>query len=1214
MNRIILFVMGVLFPLCVFSNNTNGILLGSKYSVETAKVSVSGFDVKFSYDTLMMFQSGEFISVGMKGTYPSGKIGGPSLLVSRKPMAIPLCGNYKVIVKNYSVQEFDLSQYGGKIAPQQHPISKSEKNLQFDYNAKAYETDAFIGDENGLAWISPVGTMRGVQIGELCVSPLSYNPVTNILRVYNGIELEVVFEAVDFARTDKNLRNGYSPFFSTTYSLLINRDIFDSYADLYHTPVKMLVVAHEDFTTQLQPWLEWKTQKGFYLDVNYVNSSSASAANIKSWVQSHYSMGEDAGNAPVFLVLVGDVDRVPASAVGDASGQQTDLYYASVDGDYFPDMYCSRISVASPDELNIVVGKTLMYEKYTMPDPSYLGNVLLIAGSDSTYNPYIGQPTINYATQNYFNAAHGYNNVYAYLDSYDGCYNNLSTGVGYAHYTAHGGETEWCGPHFTNDDIDGLTNADKYFLAIGNCCLSGKFGYSVPCYGEKMIRSQKKGAFAYIGSSPVTYWYDDYYWALGATSVFGHTPQLSETETGAFDMMFDDEQFNTVSSIMYVGNLAVTNADGMAKYYWEAYNVLGDGSVMPYNSIPSANVVSHDANFVNGSSSFLVSADPGSYVAVTDGNTILGTALVGISGSVTVPLVAAAMSDNVLLVVTRQQRIPYIETVPVVAPEGAYISLVGYSPDEVPYALEDMMGGGYSFSMQLKNVGLRDSEAWLPMTLSCNDSNVEILNNSASCSPIVAGETVEMDYVFSFLPSLTIDDGYSLNFTLSVDDTVNNATYTSSFDVRVIRSLMQMYSYSVVGDAMPGEIFALEVSVTNVGSLAETVQVVLESLDERLHFDGGDFMQNYGSISRDMIVSRQFPMRADATVQDGEELAVKVTIQTINSSFIDTAYIVFAPCNVAVRNFPYVLDFADGQIPECWMQVHNEATTVDWNVVADNPYYGQNGNKFVMIKNYSWTEMSSMLVSSKFAFDDGITSATLSFRHAQKEWDGDYDILSVYYKNTDVGEWQLLAQYNREYASWTAESIELPNLSQNYYIGFFADLNYGFGIAIDDITIEVSGCVIPQISLSLEDSEHPILSWTGNAESYSLYKNDEFVAELTGNTYTFDYDSYDEDDCFIVVAHCYGGEESTGVVCLTGEVAAVVPSFDVFPNPASDRVEVVCAGMKSLAVYDALGRKVLERNADSDRVSLTLDGVQAGLYVVIVDCAEGRLVKKLEIM
>ena len=1214
MKRLVFLSICLAFPLLMLAQDVLvGLNLGSKQDVYVENVSMSGFGMNVSFDTLSVYNNGNFLSVGLNGTYPSGKIGSPSLPVLRTPMAIPQCGNYKVVVKKFTLREFDLSQYGKKIAPKQHSVSKSERNPQFDYNAKAYETDAFIGGENGLAWISPVGTMRGVGVGELNVAPVVYNPVTNMLLVYNDIELEIVFESVDYAKTDRNFRNGYSPFFASSYTSLINKDIFDSYSDLFHTPVKMLVVAHEDFTEQLQPWIEWKTQKGFYLDVNYVNSSTATAENIKAWVQSHYSMGEAAGNAPVFLVLVGDVDRIPASAVGDESEQQTDLYYASVDGDYLPEMYCSRMSVETPDELTVVVGKTLQYEKYTMPDPSYLANALLIAGSDDTFNPFIGQPTVNYAVQNYFNAAHGYNNVYAYLNSYDDCYNNLSTGVGYAHYTAHGGETEWCGPHFTNDDIDGLTNADKYFLAIGNCCLSGKFGYSVPCYGEKMIRTAKKGAFAYIGSSPVTYWYDDYYWALGATSVYTQTPQLSETATGAFDMMFDDEQFNTVSSIMYVGNLAVTNADGMAKYYWEAYNVLGDGSVMPYYSIPSANVVSHDANIINGSGSFLVSADPGSYVAVTDGNTILGTALVGISGSVTVPLVAAATSDNVLLVVTRQQRIPYIETVPVVAPEGAYISLVGYSPDEVPYALEDMMGTGYSFTMQLKNVGQRDSDVWLPMHLSCSDPNVEILENSASCSPIVAGETVEMDYLFEFLPSLSIEDGYTLNFTLSVADTVSNATYTSSFDVRVIRSLMQMYSYTVVGDAMPGESFALEVSVTNVGSLAETVEVVLESLDERLHFDGGDFMRGYGSIGRDSIVSRRFPIRADATVQDGEELAVKVTIQTINSAVTDTANIVFAPCNVAIRDFPFVLDFSAGEIPECWSQVPNIDTAELWNVVTSDPYdyISQNGNKFLFIKNYTWTDMSNMLVSAKFAFEEGV-SATLSFRHVQKEWDGDNDVLSVYYKNTDAGEWQLLAQYNREFASWTAESMELPNLSQNYYIAFFADLNYGFGIGLDDIRIDVSVCSVPVIYTFENNFGQLCLRWFGNADYYVLYKNGEMLAELPNNTTSYRVDS--DGGCYVVEAHCGNAVSRSEEYCVDDIADVAADSYKLYPNPASDRVEVVCEGMKSVAVYDVLGCKVLERNAYSERVSLPLDGMQAGLYMVVVEYAGGRLMKKLEIM
>ena len=1191
------------------NGGSDGLNLGYKHEFSIKNVSMSGFDLRISYDTLYLSNDGDFLSVSLAGTYPSGEIGGPSLPVVRKSVAIPQCGNYKVVVRNFTLRQFDLSQYGKKLAPQQHSVSKSERNPQFDYNAKAYETDAFIGGENGLAWISPVGTMRGVQIGELCVSPMQYNPVTNILYVYNNIELDVVFESVDYAKTDKQIRNGYSPFFAPAYSSLVNKDIFDSYSDLYHTPVKMLVVAHEDFEDQLQPWIEWKTQKGFYIDVDYVGSASATAENIKSWVSARYAQGEEAGNAPVFLVLVGDVDRIPASAVGDESEQQTDLYYASVDDDYLPEMYCSRMSVETPDELTVVVGKTLQYEKYTMPDPSYLGNALLIAGSDDTFNTYIGQPTINYGVQNYFNAAHGYNNVYAYLDSYDGCYNNLSTGVGYAHYTAHGGEQEWCGPHFTNNDVDGLSNADKYFLAIGNCCLSGKFGYSDPCYGEKMIRTTKKGAFAYIGSSPVTYWYEDYYWALGATSVFGQTPQLSETETGAFDMMFDDDQFNTVSSIMYVGNLAVTSASDMGQYYWEAYNVLGDGSVMPYNSVPSVNEVSHDVGLVNGGMFFTVTADAGSYVALTDGNTIIGTGLVGSSGLVSVPLLSAATSDSVLLVVTRQQRIPHIEKVPVVAPDGVYISLMGYSPDVVPYALEDMMSG-YSLTLQLKNVGQSNSDAWLPMSLTCADPNVEILENSASCSPIVVGETVELGHVFSFWPSRTLNDGYVLPFTLTINDTVNNEVYVSHLNVAVIRGKIEMYSYSVVGDAVPDGNFSLAVSVTNSGTLTEPVEVALISMNEHLHID--DFTRFYGDVSRDTVITREFPLYADADVQYGDVIPVVVQMSNTNMSVVDTAYIRFWSCNVAIRDFPFVEDFASGEIPECWSQIRNIDTASLWNVVTSDPYdyISQNGDEFLFIKNYTWTDMSNMLVSAKFAFDEGM-SATLSFRHVQKEWSGDYDILSVYYKNTEAGDWQLLTRYNRAFESWTADEIELPNLSQNYYIAFFADLNYGFGIGLDDIRIDVSVCSVPVIYTFENNFGQLGLRWHGNADYYILYKNGELLAELPNNTTSYRVDS--DGGCYVVEAHCGNAVSRSEEYCVDDIADVVADSYMLYPNPATDEVNIVCPDRCVVSLYNALGSMVMTVDVDAGGARISLANLPSGVYMVAVDCTKGRLMRKLMI-
>jgi hypothetical protein len=255
--------------------------------------------------------------------------------------------------------------------------------------------------------------------------------------------------------------------------------------------------------------------------------------------------------------------------------------------------------------------------------------------------------------------------------------------------------------------------------------------------------------------------------------------------------------------------------------------------------------------------------------------------------------------------------------------------------------------------------------------------------------------------------------------------------------------------------------------------------------------------------------------------------------------------------------------------------------------------------------------MSNMLVSAKFAFEEGV-SATLSFRHVQKEWDGDNDVLSVYYKNTDAGEWQLLSQYNRAYESWTTAEIELPNLSQNYYIAFFADLNYGFGIGLDDIKIEIGGCVVPQISLSLESSEHPILSWTGNAETYSLYKNDTLIIDTDNNTYELT-DSYSVGDCFVVVAHCDDTDVRSEPYCMAGVADEVMSQFEIYPNPASDRVEVVCEGMTGITLYSMLGKAVLSKAVDSDVCTLSVYGLPAGVYMVAVDCTKGRLMGKLTI-
>ena len=654
--------------------------LRSDSKAEITNSSFSSLRAVFSYNSVESIEvstaRGTFSEITLPGTYPSGEIGTPELPASHELLAVPFGATPTVSVINYKATDYKLSDYGiHTILPHQPSIRKDQKpeDVEFVYHAEAYQSRSLATAPE--VSIEVQGTLRGVRIGSLVVNPVSYNAATNTLRVFNDIEVEVRFDNADYAETERMLLNTYSPYFDIVYKQLFNyrqiMDVYDDHPDLMAYPVHMIVVTPDNYVTALEPWTNWKIEKGF--DVNVVTTSQAGSTYnaIRSYVQNLYNTGVNSGNTPTFLILVGDVAQIPATT-GSSSQKVTDLYYGSVDNDYFPDMFYSRMSAENTTQLTVIINKILQYEQYTMPDPSYLNNVLLIAGSDSYWNPRVAQPTINYATTYYYNTAHGFSNVYAYLNSYTNCYNNLSTGVGFANYTAHGSETGWSGPAFSNSNVNSLTNANKYFLAMGNCCLTGNFGYSQPCFGEAMIRAENKGAYSYIGSCPVTYWYEDYYFGVGAHNTHGGpTPSFEGSSTGCYDGVWMDDTYNTVSSMVFVGNLAVCMAHtggyqthSNPTYYWQSYHVLGDGSIMPYRVQPTANTVSHASSISSGATSFMVSAQEGSYVGISQNGVLKGAALVPASGSVNVPITPVT-SGQVKIVVTKPQRQPYSQTISV---------------------------------------------------------------------------------------------------------------------------------------------------------------------------------------------------------------------------------------------------------------------------------------------------------------------------------------------------------------------------------------------------------------------------------------------------------------------------------------------------------------------------------------------------------------------
>jgi len=655
-------------------------------SISSAEITHSDFTslrATFNYGSIESIEvpteRGTFSEIAIEGTYASGEIGTPELPASHQLLAVPFGATPSVNVISFTTTDYHLSDYGIKTLLPHQPSVRKDQNLdevEFVYNAEAYQTRSLATMPE--ATIEVQGTMRGIRIGSVVINPVSYNPASNTLRVFNNIEVEINFDGADRAETERMLLSTYSPYFDIVYKQMFNyrqiMDVYTDHPDLMAYPVHMIVITPENYISALQPWINWKIQKGF--DVNVVTTAQAGSTYnaIQSYVQNLYNTGVSQGATPTFLVLVGDTGQIPGRTSGTATQKVTDLYYGSVDNDYFPDMFYSRMSAENTNQVTAIVNKILQYEQYTMPDPSYLNNATLIAGWDSYWTSRVGAPTINYATTYYYNTAHGFTQVNSHVNQsqYPGCYNSLSTGVGFVNYTAHGDNNMWAEPQFTNSNVNQLTNTNKYFLAMGNCCLSGNFGYSSMCFGEAMLRGENKAAYSYIGSCPNTYWYEDYYFGVGATNVFSQTPTLTNTATGVYDGIWMDETYNTVSSIVFLGNLAVCYAhagnyqtSSNPTYYWQAYHVLGDGSIMPYRVNPTPNTVSHASSIPSGSSNFAVNAQAGSYVGISQNNVLKGAALVPASGTVNVQVSGITSGQPVKIVVTKPQRQPYIQDITV---------------------------------------------------------------------------------------------------------------------------------------------------------------------------------------------------------------------------------------------------------------------------------------------------------------------------------------------------------------------------------------------------------------------------------------------------------------------------------------------------------------------------------------------------------------------
>jgi len=979
---------------------------------------VYGMEANFTLSEIVSFDvntpEGIFSQLNVTGYTHTSNIGAPKLPAIRKIIAVPFGAEIKITSLNYVSTEYELKNYGiyYPVMPAQPPVPKSAdpSTIEFKYNPQSYLKTSYSDEE--IVRIEEIGIMRGMRLFTLIVEPIQYNPVSGIIKVFNNIDVHVDFMGADLAETNLRRARTYSPHFESAYQKYIfNYSPTSSRDDLTRYPIKYVIISDPMFEAQLEPFIDWKIQKGYEVITGYTNDPAVggTTTSIKNYIQTLWDAATPESPTPSFILFVGDVAQIPAWN-GSTGGHITDLNYVKIEGgDYLPEIYYGRFSANNETELQPQIDKTLEYERYEMPDPSFLGEVVMIAGMDTSHGSTWGNGQINYGTDNYFNAAHGiYSHTYLYPNSGSNSANiiqNVSDGVGYINYTAHGSSTSWNDPSFTIANINGLQNQSKYPLAVGNCCLTNKFEV-YNCFGEAWLRAENKGAIGYIGGTNSTYWDEDFWWGVGAGTVTAN-PTYAGTGPGAYDGMFHDhgepfnEWYTTSYAVIMAGNLAVVQGGGSSNYYWEIYSIMGDPSLTTYFGVPSDNIVSYPSTIFLGLTSVQILAEPYSYIAISMDGVSHGVGLVDATGIINLEIDPFVTPGFAQLVITRQNRVPIIEDIEVIPNAGPYVIISDFvindNNNNIPEYNETI-----TLDVTFENVGIDDATN-LNATLSTDDNYVNITGNNVNIGDILAGATVTITDAFEIDIADDIPNQHQIFFDVEI---VGTSTWTSTINI-IFNAPAFEVGVMVINDSGgdgildPGETATLLIPLTNIGN-AVSPEIFTQLVN--------------GSPNVLTITSDNFDLNALDPAEEGTaefeiEVDAGVTLGTIATlGFIATS----GAYNSSFTFFPSIglitEDFETGDFSQFDWQMG----TFGWQISSTQPYEGVYCAQSIDIND---NQIASISVTMNIPVDGEISF----WKKVSSE--ANYDYLRFYINNQEQGEWAGTVSWSQETFPVSAGSV-----------------------------------------------------------------------------------------------------------------------------------------------------------------------------------------------
>jgi hypothetical protein len=542
-----------------------------------------------------------------------------------KPL-LPSFGRFLSIPPNYvynsvgkivtSDEDREVGKFPVLVAPAQENVTDHEYGAFFDYAEEWYQQHSDPYPDKIVEVTGPFKSIGGYRALLIHVRPLQYLPSQRKLVGYHKIEVEIKF---DKEEDDDNGSNSIGWAFDRTAfgNLFLNPGTTPNVPAIQgkkEIEVEFLIIYGDGLGDAARNLARWKTRRGIqteFVSTTAIPQSQAGQneiAKIKDYIRTKKHRSPQLR----YLLLLGDVDKIPSEEVPGASGKNniTDLYY-SMDADFeakanpyvFPCLSIGRIPISNSKEAEHVVNMIKKYEEKPPDDKEYYKMVLasfvqlnreyletvediccwledkqnLVVEriySPGTDHPRLFEPRINSGV------------VWYPKEASKKILETVKAGRSLIGYRGHGAPDGWDGPSLVVGQLLPLTTPPPWnptvFLSIN--CSTGAFDLSPSkCFAE-VVLTKGVGASVVAATRNSNTWLNNYLIKALYDGLFGGLlPTFSNRDSVPF-------KYSRLGDLLNYGQAFLLTKKStdyqLIKEHLELYHLIGDPTIEVWKKPP----------------------------------------------------------------------------------------------------------------------------------------------------------------------------------------------------------------------------------------------------------------------------------------------------------------------------------------------------------------------------------------------------------------------------------------------------------------------------------------------------------------------------------------------------------------------------------------------------------------------------------------------------